>query len=48
MREKLRRPADSRTTDLGMVTLAVATHRTMSVAEGGLLSCIGVPAAVGA
>ncbi len=44
MREKLRRPAESRTTDLGMVTRAVATHRTMSTAEGGLLSCMGVPA----
>ena len=27
-----------------MVTRAVATHRTMSTAEGGLLSCMGVPA----
>lgn len=44
VREKLRRPAESRTTDRGMVTRAVATHRTMSTAEGGLLSCIGVPA----
>ena len=44
MREKLRRPAERRTTDLGMVTRAVATHRTMSTAEGGLLSCMGVPA----
>ena len=44
VRERLRRPAESRTTDRGMVTRAVATHRTMSTAEGGLLSCIGVPA----
>lgn len=44
VREKLSRPAERRTTDLGIVTRAVATHRTMSVAEGGLLSCIGVPA----
>lgn len=44
VREKLSLPAESRTTDRGMVTLAVATHRTMSVAEGGLLPCMGVPA----
>ncbi len=44
VREKLRRPAESRTTDLGMVTRAVAIHRTMSTAEGGLLPCMGVPA----
>ena len=44
VREKLSLPAESRTTDRGMVTLAVATHRTISVAEGGLLPCMGVPA----
>lgn len=42
--EKLSLPAERRTTDRGIVTLAVATHRTMSVAEGGLLPCMGVPA----
>lgn len=44
VREKLSLPAERRTTDRGIVTLAVATHRTMSVAEGGLLPCMGVPA----
>ena len=44
VRENFSLPADSRTTERGMVTRAVATHRTMSTADGLSLLSIGVPA----
>lgn len=42
--EKFSLPADSRTTDWGIVIRAVATQRAMSSPEGGLLDSMGVPA----
>ena len=44
MRERDRRPADSRTTERGMVIRAVAMQRTMSRALAGSWPSSGVPA----